>query len=40
MSRVARALIAHEFLERLRDRWVIVISVLFASRSKPRESNI
>ncbi len=31
MSRVARALIAHEFLERLRDRWVIVISVLFAA---------
>lgn len=30
MSRVGRALIAHEFLERLRDRWVIVISVLFA----------
>lgn len=30
MSRVGRALIAHEFLERLRDRWVLVISVLFA----------
>lgn len=30
MSRVGRALIAHELLERLRDRWVIVISVLFA----------
>jgi len=30
MSRVGLALIVHEFLERLRDRWVIVISLLFA----------
>lgn len=30
MGRVGRALIAHELLERLRDRWVVVISVLFA----------
>ncbi len=27
---VGRALVAHEFLERTRDRWVLVISVLFA----------
>ena len=30
MGRVGRALIRHEFLERTRDRWVLVISVLFA----------
>jgi len=30
MGRVARALILHEFLERTRDRWVMVISVVFA----------
>ncbi len=30
MGRVGRALVLHEFLERLRDRWVIVISLLFA----------
>lgn len=30
MGRVARALILHEFLERTRDRWVMVISVAFA----------
>lgn len=30
MGRVARALVMHEFLERTRDRWVLVISVLFA----------
>jgi Cu-processing system permease protein len=30
MGRVGRALIWHEFLERTRDRWVVVISVLFA----------
>jgi len=30
MGRVGRALILHEFLERTRDRWVLVISVLFA----------
>jgi hypothetical protein len=30
MGRVARALIWHEFLERTRDRWVAVVSVLFA----------
>ncbi len=30
MGRVGRALIVHEFLERTRDRWVLVISVLFA----------
>jgi len=29
MGRVARALIVHELLERTRDRWVLVISVLF-----------
>lgn len=30
MLRVARALATHEFLERTRDRWVVVISLLFA----------
>ena len=30
MGRVGVALIWHELLERLRDRWVIVISILFA----------
>lgn len=30
MGRVARALVLHEFLERTRDRWVLVISFLFA----------
>jgi len=30
MTRVARALVMHELLERTRDRWVIVISMLFA----------
>ena len=30
MGRVSRALILHELLERARDRWVLVISVLFA----------
>lgn len=30
MGRVGRALVKHEFLERTRDRWVLVISVLFA----------
>lgn len=30
MNRVARALLVHEYLERVRDRWVIVVSVLFA----------
>ena len=30
MGRVGRALIWHEFLERTRDRWVLVISLLFA----------
>ncbi len=30
MGRVGRALVWHELLERTRDRWVIVISVLFA----------
>ena len=30
MGRVGRALIRHEFLERTRDRWVLVISILFA----------
>lgn len=30
MGRVGRALIVHEFLERTRDRWVLVISVVFA----------
>ncbi len=29
-SRVARALVWHELIERARDRWVLVISVLFA----------
>ncbi len=31
MSRVARALMWHELLERTRDRWVLVVSVLFAA---------
>jgi Cu-processing system permease protein len=30
MGRVGRALIWHELLERTRDRWVVVISILFA----------
>jgi Cu-processing system permease protein len=30
MGRVGRALIWHEFLERARDRWVVVVSILFA----------
>ena len=30
MGPVGRALIWHELLERMRDRWVIVISILFA----------
>jgi len=30
MGRVGRALLWHEFRERTRDRWVVVISVLFA----------
>lgn len=30
MGRVARALILHELLERTRDRWVVVITLLFA----------
>jgi Cu-processing system permease protein len=30
MGRVGRALIWHELLERTRDRWVVVISMLFA----------
>ncbi len=30
MGRAGRALAWHEFLERARDRWVIVISILFA----------
>jgi Cu-processing system permease protein len=30
MGRVARALVWHEFSERARDRWVLVISILFA----------
>jgi Cu-processing system permease protein len=30
MGRVGRALVWHEFRERTRDRWVLVISVLFA----------
>lgn len=30
MGRVGRALVMHELLERARDRWVLVISVLFA----------
>ena len=30
MGRVARALVLHEFLERTRDRWVMVISLVFA----------
>jgi len=30
MGRVGRALLLHEFAERTRDRWVLVISVLFA----------
>ena len=31
MNRVARALVVHEFRERTRDRWVLVVSVLFAA---------
>jgi Cu-processing system permease protein len=30
MNRVGRALLVHEYLERVRDRWVMVVSVLFA----------
>ena len=30
MIRVVKALTAHEFLERARDRWVLVVSALFA----------
>lgn len=30
MGRVGRALIRHELLERMRDRWVLAISMLFA----------
>ena len=30
MNRVGRALLVHEYLERIRDRWVIVVSLLFA----------
>ena len=30
MGQVGRALIWHELLERMRDRWVVVISILFA----------
>jgi Cu-processing system permease protein len=30
MGRVGRALVWHELLERTRDRWVVVISILFA----------
>lgn len=30
MGRVALALVRHEFLERTRDRWVVVVSLLFA----------
>lgn len=30
MGRVARALVWHEFRERIRDRWVLLISILFA----------
>jgi Cu-processing system permease protein len=30
MGRVGRSLITHELLERTRDRWVLVVSVLFA----------
>jgi Cu-processing system permease protein len=29
-TRVARALVIHEFAERLRDRWVLVVTILFA----------
>lgn len=31
MGRVGRALVVSELLERLRDRWVLVVSVLFAA---------
>ncbi|MBW1877139.1 MAG: ABC transporter permease [Deltaproteobacteria bacterium] len=30
MGRVGRALVLHEFLERIRDRWVLVITLVFA----------
>ena len=33
MGRVARALLWHELVERTRDRWVLVISALFAALS-------
>ncbi len=33
MTRVGRALILHELLERARDRWVVVITLLFAALS-------
>lgn len=29
MNRVGRALIVHEYFERIRDRWVLVVSILF-----------
>lgn len=31
MGRVGRALVLHELLERARDRWVLVITILFAA---------
>ncbi|MBW2465135.1 MAG: ABC transporter permease subunit [Deltaproteobacteria bacterium] len=31
MNRVARALALHEFVERTRDRWVVIVSILFAA---------
>lgn len=31
MNRVGRALALHELVERLRDRWVVVVTVLFAA---------
>jgi len=33
MTRVGRALVLHELLERARDRWVVVITLLFAALS-------
>ena len=33
MGKVARALIRHEFVERVRDKWVVTISILFAALS-------
>ena len=42
MGRVGRALVWHELLERTRDRWVVVISILFAcllyTSPSPRDS--